>query len=298
MRYIETALAIVGDNELLYSTLGHITLMHQESETDPSPTAFDRVDRLADRVFALNPDSARGHWLTAFVAFQRGDLRAAMRAGERAQALEPDDPDTLLLLGYVYAHAGRNAEARALLERAVEIDPLTPLTQCMPGFVAILEGRFEDAIAPYRRCYEMDPDSPFSVGCYGYALAYARRLDDATAILDDAAARFPGTAFGAWSRSLAHALRGESDDAVRAVTPELAAAARNDEMFARFLAGCFALAGENERALRWLEREVELGMLNHGFLARHDWFLHGLHGEPRYQALMERVRRAGGELRS
>lgn len=291
-RHLRSALDIVGDNELLYGALGHVAALHADSGLGQSPDVLLEVEELAGRVHALNPRSAKAHWLTTWAAFHRGDLRTAIRAGEHAHALEPDNSDVLLLLGYVYLHAERNGDGRALLERALLLDPLTPLTQGVQGLAPILEGRPADAVEPYRLASEMEPESPFFPTFHGWALAYARRIDEATATLHGVADRFPESVFASYARSLAHALDGRRAEALQAITPDFEAAAGGSEMFARELAHCHALAGSPEEALRWLERAVELGMWNHAFLAEHDWFLESVREDPRFAELLARVRAA------
>ena len=295
-RYIETALDIVGENELLLGTLGHITAMHVESGVANDPGTLARLAELASRIFALNPDAPRGHWLEMFLAFQRGDMAAAIASGNEGLAANPDDPDTLILFAYVLANAGRTREAGKLLERAVELDPLTPVTQLLPGFVAVLEGRYEDALEPYRRAWEMDPESPFTGVFYGWALGYARRPGQAIPFLDRVADQIGGGPLASWARSLARALEGDAAGVAEAVTADFEQAGRGSQSFARAVSDSWALVGDADRALEWLARAVDLGHINEPFLREHAWFLDPVRDDPRFSELMDRVRKRVASL--
>ena len=48
----------------------------------------------------------------------------------------------------------------------------------------------------------------------------------------------------------------------------------------------YALIGEKEKALDWLENAINRGFIAYPFLTKHDPFLENIRGEERFQYLM------------
>jgi len=288
-RHVVNALDLVGDDELLLATLGQIHVWALQAGIDPDPSHLDEADACARAIFELDPDSRHGHRLRGVVAFQRGNLREARPHLETSLDADPDDPDALGFLGYLYCLAGREESGLALFDRLRALDPLTPLNHGMPGFAAIMQGRFEDAVEPYRTFLRMDEDGAFALMNRVWSLGLVGRIEEAEPAVRKLGELHAGTPLAATGLSLFHGIRGEPAAAMEAITPELEEAARQTEMFSRFLAECHALAGEVEEALDWLERAVEIGLANYPFLARIDPLLENVRREPRFRALLERV---------
>lgn len=291
-RHIRNGLEIVGENEILLATLGLIKVHYFQSGVDTDPSHLEEAEDAVRRLAEVAPDSRRLDGLLGFIAFARGRMDEARPHLENALDHDPDDPDALLLLGYVYALIGLEDRASTLFARLLEVDPLTPMNHAMEGFVAAMEGRHQDMIEPYRTFLDMDDRGPFSLGCWVWALCHADdRLEEAADAARELNARFPGTAFASLATCLVSARRGDREAAGGAISPALLAAARHTEMFSRFLTECYALVGDTEEALAWLENTIRLGNVNHPYLSRISPFLVSVRGEPRFGSIMEDVER-------
>jgi eukaryotic-like serine/threonine-protein kinase len=295
LQLIRRAQDIVGDNELLFVAEGMIYLQNVNVGIVPV-SRYDEYLRMAEacaaKAFALNPESSKAHFLRGAVRHNRADPHGAARDYKKALSLDPNDPEALVWLAYHYAASGRPALARALVDRLQQVDPLTSLNLTMYGMVAMFDGGYGEALTWTQRAFDIDPANPTPRMMHAMMLAANGRRDESVAILD-AVAR--DTSAMAWCRlapAMAAALRGQREELLRVLTPELRAAATWDEIFAWWTADCLALVNERDAALDFLERAVEFGFVNAPWLSHHEPFLANVRGEPRFGRLMERVRRA------
>jgi TolB-like protein len=289
-RLLRNGLAIVGENAELYAALGLAYLQYREAGIDGSERPLHEAEACAAKAFALAPESASGLRLRGWIHYSRGRIQEAVRDLEAAREIDPGNPDTLMILSNCYLISGRVSLARPLIDRLLAVDPLTPLCRCLPGYADALDGHLAAAVEPYRRMFEMDPDNPMARLFYAWALAVNRRTREVGALVEGFPPEARGTLPARLASSLAHGLAGDAEKARAALAPEIEAGATAGDVFPRLLAQAYALAGVPERALAWLEIAVERGFVNHPFLARHDPFLEGLRGHPRFQRLLEVVR--------
>jgi TolB-like protein/thioredoxin-like negative regulator of GroEL len=290
IRLLQQALEIVGENVRLLSALGLAQLQYREAALDLTDRPLVEAERCAAKVFALDPSSAAGLQLRGWIQYSRGHIQSAVRDLKRSLAQEPHSADTLLLLCNCYLISGRVKEARPLLARLLKVDPLTPITRCMPAFADLMEGKFSVAIRPYQQMLEMDPANPVARLFYIWVLILNRRSEQARAIL----AQFPpetvDTIPARVASFLTRAAAGDPLEAQSALTPQIESIAKATDMFPRFLAQGFALAGMRIQALKWLRTAIDRGFINYPFLARHDPSFKGLRCDPKFKQLLTVVR--------
>jgi TolB-like protein/thioredoxin-like negative regulator of GroEL len=287
VQLLEEALRIEGDSAPLYAALGVAYLQYREAGIDLSERPLQQAERCAAQVLALEPGSPAALQLRGWIRYSRGQLQAAVGDLNAALAGEPHNADTLLLLCNCYIISGQVAAARPLLQRLATIDPLTPVSLCMPAFADLMEGKFARALKPYRQMFELDPANPLARLFYAWALIFNRRPRQALALVKACPADLHDSLTGWVMRLLAAAVGGKRTEALGPLPPAMEALAAATDMFPRFLAQAFALAGQRTAALHWLQIAIERGFINYPFLARHDPCFKRLRRDVRFQRLLK-----------
>jgi eukaryotic-like serine/threonine-protein kinase len=290
LSFIESARTRSGDNVLLLAAAGQIYWQLVNSGSTPDRLYLEKAEACAKRLMEIDESGPHGPRLLGMVRLLEGNIRDTILELELAASRDPNDTDTLSLLGPCYGYIGRPQAGMPIVTRLLELDPLTPMYQSLPGYLWLMAGSFDRAMTPFAKSYDMDPGNPLVGLSYGQCLALNEHVPAAIEVFDDLQRRTPGAFMARLGQLYKCALLKQPDQARIWVTPEVEAIASWDLYHSWNLAQCFALLGEHQRALFWLQRSVERGMLNYPLLVALDPFVASIRETPGYDALMKAVR--------
>jgi non-specific serine/threonine protein kinase len=294
--HLHNALKMVGDNALLYAGLGAAYVAYAHSGFRMDEEVYLKAEEFSGRALQLDPQLAQGHSLLASIALARGRMKESFRHAQRALAIHHADPDALFYLIATSFPLGKTDFTAGHANDYVKIDPLSHLSHACLAFEPLAQGQYDTVLDRFRTCYRLDPESYLARWWLVQGLAGNQLFEEAETFLEDWLKETPGHVSPMANIFLLQALRGNKTRALGTISKDWTGPAWQDYWIPYTVAEGYALLGETTEALRWLEHAVDKGWINYPYLSEIDPWLHNIRGEPRFEQLMERVKREWEEF--
>jgi len=251
--------------------------------------ASAKAKEAALKALRLDPNLAEAHLALGKVFFfSEIDLAGAMREYKRAIELKPNDADAHHWYGNDTLSAlGQFEEAIAEGKRSVELDPLSIVINVDLGVTFYYAHRYDDAARQLRKTLEIDPTSFYTHYNLGILLQVTGDLSGAIAEYEKAK-QLNDNAYVStlWAVAKAHA---GDQDAARRMLSEFDKISQQHEVVGYLRALLNLSLNKKDEALRWLEQGYEERDGSNISTIKVDPLLNSLHGDPRFEALVQKV---------
>jgi len=232
--------------------------------------------------------SSRAHSGLAASYFYQGRKELAFEEAKTALEIDPDDVDAANWLANYHKMNGDFAEAKRLLYGLLERDPLFFPVRMNLGDLLRVEGDLAGAVREQMKILEQDSRNIYATQKLAQALIDKNDLAGARRALEDLP---PGDQQGydvriTWALLLA--LEGKTEEAMKEMDDECqkygALAIWSTSVVAEF----YAIVGQPEKALDWLERAVRNGDERDAWFRR-DPLLAKIRDLPRFRQILESI---------
>ncbi|MCJ7547312.1 MAG: hypothetical protein MUP30_10905 [Deltaproteobacteria bacterium] len=289
IQYLQNALDIMGDNAFLYSGMAWAYWMLVNIGVKQEEYIV-RAEEFARKALTVDPESAQAHAMLGWISVW-SNTRQAIYHFKKALSVSADDTLALLGLATVYVqYAGKVGAAIPLCERLVKIDPFAWSTKWFQGGIYFYNGQYDLAQAPWRRMYDESPENPVAQFYYAMTKASLGQMNDVLSIIVEGESAIANDAFSKMGLMLRHAILKDEERVFQEMTSDSQKTFKRDAAFSHHLAGIFALLGEKNQALDWLQNAIDRGFMNYPLLAEKDPLLANIRNEERFKKLLERVK--------
>src|SRR6266571_2241019 len=247
------------------------------------------AEAAAKKALELDDSLAEAHASLGLIATEELEINRGVKELERAIQLNPNYATAHHWLALALTALGQSDRSVAELKRALELDPLSMIINADLSIIYLYARRYAAAEAQARKTLEIDSHSFVAHYYLGAALQLTSRLKEAIPEFQKAV-ELNNDPYSISMLAQAYARNGQTDEA-RKLLAHLNEMAKSAEVPDYALATAYTSLGEKERAIEALEHGFAGGNKSYLFLLPGDPFLDDLRGDPRFEALVQKITR-------
>ena len=249
----------------------------------------EQAEKAFNQALALDPKLLEARMHMVFIYLSRNEKPKAREEVERLRDEYPNDVGVHFVRGVLARLDGEYDRALRSFDRMVRLNPAERVVVSYNrARIFMYQRRFEDALLELDQGASMEPDHPLIRTFRARVLFYRGEVVAAARLMQQVLQHHPKMEGMRPILAICLTAQGRSDDARAQLTSKVKEIAAADHDIAYWLASAFALLGEEDEALRWLETAIELGNENYiWFESDSNWL--SLHDDPRFQELMHRM---------
>jgi serine/threonine-protein kinase len=264
------------------------TLASWEGGVLPPPVGFRKGLGYAERAIQLDPDLAEGHAALGYALLHnRWDLPAAERSFAHAIKLNPRYGPAHHWYSHALVADERLDESLAESLEYLKVDPVDQFSLVHMAWHYLMAHQFDKARAESQRALRDEPNFAWHHVFYGWALLNQGAFDAAESEIARGAELASGPHVMLSSLAQAQAAGGHREAALASLD-RLVAASTNKYVSPYEVGLIHESLGNLDEAFRWWERAYEERSPWLVYLSREHRLRH-LHGNPRFDALVERI---------
>jgi len=255
-------LVLLGKSEMFFAGWGY----------RPMEQSFERARSYGQRAVAAEPTYSGGYVLQARVAFVYDrDLIKASRLLDKAVNLDPGNIEVLAITAVLKSRQGDHEMRVEIARERVRLDPLSGQPYWSLGHALKLAREYDDSAKAFREILAINPDTTAIHAAIGESLLLAGNYQEALAEFDAE----PIDGFKYYGRAMTFHALGDDDQSDMAMEKLLSLG--DTDNWAAQNAMAHAMRGENDEAIKWLYRGLEL----------HDQGLSGSQADPFFDNLRD-----------
>jgi TolB-like protein/Flp pilus assembly protein TadD len=280
LKFFERAVAIDADYAPAWSGLAYVHFRRGVNGYAPGRDAYRVSEQEARRAIELDSTLAEPYAVLSSIQMLHFEWKDAAETGAKALERDPSNWNALLHRALQTLVTGDPAVAVAQMQEALDHDPLNLLDRRYGARLFFYAGRVDEAERLLRQILAVNPN--FSAAHYELGRVLLIRGNTAAAVFE-----FEKESNPSWRNfglPLGYHSVHRGADAAAALKTLLADSAGSEFQIGE----AYAWFGDSDKAFEWLNKAVtnDPGIL----WFRHDPLLAGLVADPRYQAILKRLK--------